>query len=75
MTTEAEADTLAQAIDALLGIQPRKTAVTEPKLRELLHIARLRREVARQHSALAAREETILWQRLTSVLPDLTHRP
>jgi hypothetical protein len=75
MPDQAKADILADAIDALLGIQPRKTAVTDPELRELLRIAGLRREGARRRSALAAQGRNILWQRLASQLPHLTQRP
>lgn len=63
-------DILADAVDAMLGIQPKKTAVTDPDLRELLRVAHLRRDIARSRRALGAREQIILWERLA---PDLSN--
>lgn len=58
-------DTLADAVDAMLGIQPKKTAVTDPDLLDLLRVAHLRRDIARSRSALGAETEAIVWKRLS----------
>ena len=51
--TSAQADALADALDAMLGIQAHKVAITDPELLQLLRIAGLRKEAARSHRALA----------------------
>jgi|GEM_PF-3265356 len=64
-----KADTLADAIDAMLGIQPKKTAVTDPDLLDLLRVAHLRRQIAIACFALSTEEQNVLWERLASALP------
>ena len=50
-----QADKLCDAIDRLLLNEPRKTLVADPEVRELLHVARLRRQVGRAMAALGSR--------------------
>ena len=68
MSVNADIDRLAAAIDALVGIQPRKTAITDPQLLALLRIAHLRRHIARTRFPMTAEAALILWQRLAPVL-------
>jgi len=63
-------DILAGAVDAMLGIQPKKTAVTGPDLLALLRVAHLRRQIARSRAALGAEAEVAIWERLAPLFSD-----
>ncbi|MBI1885869.1 MAG: hypothetical protein HYS09_06110 [Chloroflexi bacterium] len=67
MTTTKE-DALAASLDGMLGIEVRKAAVTDPEVRQLLHVARLRRKLARARAAHGADERAMLWKRLAPAL-------
>ena len=58
------ADKLCDAIDRLLSNAPRKTLVVEPEVRELLHLARLRRQAGRAMAALGSRCGDEAWRRM-----------
>jgi len=58
------AEKLCNAIDCLLLNAPRKTLVAEPEVRELLHVARLRRQAGRAMAALGSRCGDEAWRRL-----------
>jgi hypothetical protein len=59
-----QAEKLCNAIDRLLLNAPRKTLVAEPEVRELLYIARLRRQAGRAMAALGSRCGDEAWRRL-----------
>ena len=59
-----QADKLSDAIDRLLLNKPRKTLVAEPEVRELLHLARLRRQAGRAMAALGSKCGDEAWRRL-----------
>ncbi|OGO07457.1 MAG: hypothetical protein A2Y61_07860 [Chloroflexi bacterium RBG_13_60_13] len=59
-----QAEKLCNAIDRLLLNTPRKTLVAEPEIRELLHVARLRRQAGRAMAALGSRGGDEAWRRL-----------
>jgi len=59
-----QADRLCNAIDRLLLKAPRKTLVAEPELRELLYVARLRREAGRAMAALGSKCRDEAWRRV-----------
>jgi len=59
-----QADKLCDAIDRLLLNEPRKTLVADPEVRELLHVARLRRQAGRAMAALGSRGGDETWRRL-----------
>jgi len=59
-----QAEKLCNAIDRLLLNEPRKTLVAEPEVRELLHIARLRRQAGRAMAALGSKCGDEAWRRL-----------
>jgi len=59
-----QAEKLCNAIDRLLLNTPRKTLVAEPEIRELLHVARLRRQAGRAMAALGSRCGDEAWRRL-----------
>lgn len=64
----SKADSLSRAVDALLGIEVRKTAVTDPEVQRLLRVAHLRRRIARARAARGAEERLLLWKRLAPTL-------
>ena len=59
-----QAEKLCDAIDRLLLYGPRKTLVAEPEVRELLHLARLRRQAGRAMAALGSKCGDEAWRRL-----------
>jgi len=59
-----QADKLCDAIDRLLLNKPRKTVVADPEVRELLYVARLRRQAGRAMAALGSRGGDETWRRL-----------
>jgi hypothetical protein len=59
-----QADKLCEAIDRLLLNEPRKTLVADPEVRELLYVARLRRQVGRAMAALGSKGGDEAWRRL-----------
>ena len=59
-----QADKLCNAIDRVLFHAPRKTLVADPEVRELLHIARLRRQAGRAMAALGSKCGDEAWRRL-----------
>jgi hypothetical protein len=59
-----QAEKLCSAIDRLLLGAPRKTLVTEPEVRELLHVARLRRQAGRAMAALGSKCGDEAWRRV-----------
>lgn len=59
-----KAEILADVIDSMLGIRPKKTAITDPELRELLPLAHLRRQIARAAAARGAKAERAIWGRI-----------
>jgi len=58
-----QAEKLCNAIDRLLMNEPRKTVVAEPEVRELLHLARLRRQAGRAMAALGSKCGDEAWRR------------
>jgi len=58
------ADRLCDAIDGLIMRSPRKTLVIEAEVRELLHLARLRRQAGRAMAALGSKCGDDAWRRL-----------
>lgn len=61
---KGQAEKLCDAIDRLLLNAPRKTLVVEPEVRELLHVARLRRQAGRAMAALGSKWRDEAWRRL-----------
>jgi hypothetical protein len=59
-----QAEKLCSAIDRLLLGAPRKTLVAEPEVRELLYVARLRRQAGRAMAALGSKCGDEAWRRL-----------
>jgi hypothetical protein len=59
-----QADKLCNAIDRILLGAPRKTLVVDPEVRELLHVARLRRQAGRAMAALGSRCGDEAWRRV-----------
>jgi hypothetical protein len=59
-----QADKLCDAIDRLLLSSPRKSLVAEPEIRDLLHVARLRRQAGRAMAALGSKCGDEEWRRL-----------
>jgi hypothetical protein len=59
-----QAEKLCSAIDRLLLGAPRKTLVADNELRELLHVARLRRQAGRAMAALGSRCGDEAWRRV-----------
>ena len=59
-----QADKLCDAIDRLLLNSPRKSLVAEPEIRDLLHVARLRRQAGRAMAALGSKCGDEAWRRL-----------
>jgi hypothetical protein len=59
-----QADRLCDAIDRLIMRPPRKTLVADPEVRELLHLARLRRHAGRAMAALGSKCGDDAWRRL-----------
>ena len=59
-----QAEKLCNAIDRLLIGAPRKTLVAEPEVRELLHVARLRRQAGRAMAALGSKCGDEAWRRV-----------
>lgn len=59
-----KAEILADVIDGLLGIKPKKTAVTDPELRELLPLAQLRHQISHAAAARGAEAERAIWGRI-----------
>ena len=59
-----QASKLCNAIDRLLIGAPRKTMVTDREVRELLHVARLRRQAGRAMAALGSRCGDGAWRRV-----------
>lgn len=58
------AEKLCNAIDRLLLKAPRKTLVAEAEFRELLYVARLRRQAGRAMAALGSRCRDEAWRRV-----------
>ena len=58
-----QAEKLCSAIDRLLVGAPRKTLVADPEIRELLYVARLRRQAGRAMAALGSRCVDEAWRR------------
>ena len=58
-----QAEKLCSAIDRLLVGAPRKTLVADPEIRELLYVARLRRQAGRAMAALGSRCGDEAWRR------------
>ncbi len=59
-----QAEKLCDAIDRLLLGEPRKTLVAQPEVRELLQVARLRRQAGRAMAALGSKWGEEAWRRL-----------
>ena len=59
-----QAEKLANAFDRLLIGPPRKTLVLEPEVRELLQVARLRRQAGRAMAALGSKCGDEAWRRV-----------
>jgi len=59
-----QAEKLCNAIDRLLLKAPRKTLVVEPEFRELLYVARLRRQAGRAMAALGSKCRDEGWRRV-----------
>jgi len=59
-----QAEKLCNAIDRLLLNTPCKTLVAEPEARELLYLARLRRQAGRAMAALGSKCGDEAWRRL-----------
>jgi hypothetical protein len=58
------ADKLCNAIDRLLIGAPRKTMVADREVRELLYVARLRRQAGRAMAALGSQWGDEAWRRV-----------
>ena len=59
-----QADRLCDAIDRLLLNAPSKTLVAEPEFRDLLYVARLRRQAGRAMAALGSKCRDEAWRRV-----------
>jgi len=59
-----QAERLSNAVDRLLLKAPRKTLVVEPEFRELLYVARLRRQAGRAMAALGSKCRDEGWRRV-----------
>jgi hypothetical protein len=59
-----QAEKLCNAIDRLLLGAPRKMVVADPEVRELLRVARLRRQAGRAMAALGSRCGDEAWRRV-----------
>ena len=61
---KGRAERLCNAVDRLLLKAPRKTLVAEPEFRELLYVARLRRQAGRSMAALGSKCRDDAWRRV-----------